>query len=767
MRKNTEIRRIFTFCLALVLIFSLGSGAFALEWSDFTDVSGHWAEETLKKGFDDALISGFEDMTLQPDTPITTAQMITVLCRVLGATEKADISALGISSEAWYAEDAAKALYLGLISAGTGNLDGPMKRQDALSMMAKAFGLMISVPERAYLVDSYSDAGLLRSENRAALEGLLSRKLVEGFAGSLNANGDITRAEFLTVLYRTIHSYIEQGALLPEMGGTMVKGSLNLNGKTFAGSLWLDCSASSASFTNVSAPFSEVIILGHRLNSLSVQGNSDIGQISIESSAYDLSFAPGAEAKLGVLRLGGQGSAKLSGKNIIDVYVTGKNSNISLDGDYELLVLGGACNTVTLSPNTSIKNISVFGEGNRLLQEGGREGIALPVTIDINGNNNNLTLNTQGKGVTALTVQGTGNSLEGELSDLDKLAVSATGARLDVNCRGAAKGISVQGSENRLDVKAADSIEGSFGGKTNEISLVSDGEINVDSTGQAGSLSLNAPKISDFSAQGDFVSLRLKSGGAIGKLSLEGRGNHLVAEADTTLGSVLMGGAENVLIVDGRAKSIGVSGSKAKVAGAGRAESITVDAYGAEISLQADSLVNDKGNISPEEVLKLVSNVYRGNFTLQWAKENDYQDYEKEIWINTKGYSSKTGYLLWINLAMQRVNIFEGHQGNWKLVRESIVGTGRPGSPTRQGVTVTSYKQAAGWTTSTYTCKPVVGFFPGTGYAFHSRLYYPNSSKLKDPGIGYPISAGCIRMYDEDINYIFNNIPLGSTVIIH
>ena len=60
-----------------------------------------------------------------------------------------------------------------------------------------------------------------------------------------------------------------------------------------------------------------------------------------------------------------------------------------------------------------------------------------------------------------------------------------------------------------------------------------------------------------------------------------------------------------------------------------------------------------------------------------------------------------------------------------------------------------------------------MGFKINSGYAFHSRLYYPNSSQLKDPSIGFPVSAGCIRMYDEDIQYIFDNIPLNTTVVVH
>jgi lipoprotein-anchoring transpeptidase ErfK/SrfK len=95
------------------------------------------------------------------------------------------------------------------------------------------------------------------------------------------------------------------------------------------------------------------------------------------------------------------------------------------------------------------------------------------------------------------------------------------------------------------------------------------------------------------------------------------------------------------------------------------------------------------------------------------------------------------------------------------------VASGAPSSRTPVGVYYTTYKLAGGWTTSTYTCRPVVGFKQGSGYAFHSRLYYPNSSRLTDASIGYPKSHGCIRMYDEDINYIYDYIPLNTTVVVH
>ena len=82
-------------------------------------------------------------------------------------------------------------------------------------------------------------------------------------------------------------------------------------------------------------------------------------------------------------------------------------------------------------------------------------------------------------------------------------------------------------------------------------------------------------------------------------------------------------------------------------------------------------------------------------------------------------------------------------------------------------MTYITYKQKSGWTTSSYTVAPVVRFYPGTGYAFHSRLYYPNSSTLKDASIGYPCSHGCVRMLTQDVTYIYNYMPNNTTVVIY
>jgi hypothetical protein len=168
--------------------------------------------------------------------------------------------------------------------------------------------------------------------------------------------------------------------------------------------------------------------------------------------------------------------------------------------------------------------------------------------------------------------------------------------------------------------------------------------------------------------------------------------------------------------------------------------------------------------VQAARITNTVTSTYGGDFTHNYNV--DYSTGLKEKLINQWGYSSDTNYLVWISRQNQKVYVFNGSKGKWTLTKTFICGTGALSTPTPVGLTKTTYKET-GWYNSTYSCRPVVRFYPNTGYAFHSRLYYPNGTTLKDSSIGWPVSAGCIRMLDADINYLYKYLPNGSTVLIY
>ncbi len=149
--------------------------------------------------------------------------------------------------------------------------------------------------------------------------------------------------------------------------------------------------------------------------------------------------------------------------------------------------------------------------------------------------------------------------------------------------------------------------------------------------------------------------------------------------------------------------------------------------------------------------------------TDNYVRQSDYTDEEKLAYVNQSGYSSQTDYLVWVSLKTQRVNVFTGSAGNWKLVQSFTVATGKNSTPTIAGV-FQYYYRVDRWDFGDYYVRPVLGF--NGGHAFHSRTYTP-SGELLDATLGYPVSAGCIRMRDEDVAWLDQHLPMQSTVVVY
>ena len=73
--------------LAAALALSLSCAVPAsAAFEDFTDVDGHWAKDTLSQAFRDGIMTGNGPTTMSPNKSVTTAQAVTILCRVLNVT---------------------------------------------------------------------------------------------------------------------------------------------------------------------------------------------------------------------------------------------------------------------------------------------------------------------------------------------------------------------------------------------------------------------------------------------------------------------------------------------------------------------------------------------------------------------------------------------------------------------------------------------------------------------------------------------------------
>lgn len=149
----------------------------------------------------------------------------------------------------------------------------------------------------------------------------------------------------------------------------------------------------------------------------------------------------------------------------------------------------------------------------------------------------------------------------------------------------------------------------------------------------------------------------------------------------------------------------------------------------------------------------------------------DYTTYEKETFVNAKGYTSNTKYLIWQNLYHTKVNVFYGSKGNWDLVKvfDCGIGANKPGYRTPTGQFTLKY--AAGnhrWiygSGSTQWYVDAITVYNGN-YAFHTRGKYMRNGAYCFNDLNVMISHGCTRMNTEDAKYI-QRLPMGTKVVIY
>ena len=201
------LRKTIPLLLGVAMTLGLATTASAA-FADFTDVKGHWAEKTLSQAYQDKILMGYDTKTMAPNNSVTTAQAVTILCRVLHVTGLGDTSALEIPQGAWYAQDVAKAVYAGLLDeSAAGSLDKPIPRGEAFLLFGRAFQVVGAQPDLSVL-EQFPDAAFLTGETARTTAALVESGIVSGSQGKLELDRSLTRAEFATILYRMLDQYI-------------------------------------------------------------------------------------------------------------------------------------------------------------------------------------------------------------------------------------------------------------------------------------------------------------------------------------------------------------------------------------------------------------------------------------------------------------------------------------------------------------------------------------------------------------------------------
>lgn len=782
----------------IVAVFCAGSllwsSAAAATISDFPDATGHWAYDALAQAVEDGLLQG-DDGRLLPSGSLTGAQMAAILNRVLEA-QNTDRSYPNTPAGQWYTQDASKAVSLGTLPIdGSVDLNAPVTRGQVFAALTAAFGLDEAAPDESVL-DAFSDANTLTPVQRRAAAVLVRDGILSGSQdGSLQASRGITRAEFVSLIYRIWNgSYLTTSDMLakPETPTDETTEPETPTDETTEPETPVDETTepeAPADETTESKTPADETAESETPVGVTPELETPADETAEPETAADETAKPETAAKEAAEpetvanettepETSTDETVEPETATISPVYLffTAPDS-LDRTQSYDRIVLRGEdmAPVFTEGDPISVKRLVVGTTG-------GPFTVSNPIgntfeTVVVGGGTGTVTV--QENSTRRVEITGSDRAIYLNGLNLDSLIISGSGNKIYTDSKtsigtlrvaaGASNNIiQVDGSVNSADIAGA------------WTTLQGEGHAgNVFITGKRCTISLAADAVDDSKVDNGLDGVKV----TVTAPKVEPGGQITATATITGVDQTRVCGAQWYL--DGQPESSFVNSafeiSEGKTSSYHRAITFTknmkLEYTVGFVLTYRNSVTGDEEKIiagatvtienypdshylpSPAEVLAKVNPTYRPGNT-------DYSKDEKTVFVNAKGYSSETQYLIWVSRSAQMVNVFQGSKGNWKLIHEFQCATGKSSSPTPVGVTYVTYKQTA-WVTDSYTCRPIVRFYPGTGYAFHSRLYYPGTNTLKDPSIGFPVSAGCVRMLDEGINWLYNNIPSKTTVVIY
>lgn len=226
---NSFTKKIISGCVVLATVISVSASAFA---DTFKDMPNDWRTTALENAVNNGLLSGFDDGTIGADSAVTRAQMAAIIVRALGAKEAADISSfVDVSSNKWYYNEFAKAVYMNAFSGDTDkklNPNNPITFQECFTVLSRVFGLSnrITEEETEKLLAAYPDGSEVSKWARVYYASILQGGYWDGGVTKLLKPKDyINRGEFAVVMDNLVKTYITEPGEYKELpaGNVLVR----------------------------------------------------------------------------------------------------------------------------------------------------------------------------------------------------------------------------------------------------------------------------------------------------------------------------------------------------------------------------------------------------------------------------------------------------------------------------------------------------------------------------------------------------------------
>lgn len=384
-----KIKRILLIIMVLALTVNILPAVSAMTGDSpqiFTDMPDNWAKEALESASANGLLLG-DNGKIMPDSPLTRAQMATIIARVFGADQEGDISAYSdIKTGDWYASSMAKALKMGVMQGYDGkmNPESNISREQAFAVLARA--MKVSPAEKLNKI--FTDAGSISDWAKGDVYALVNAGYIQGSGEKLNPQSNISRAEFAQIMYNIFKEYIStpgqysqvaQGNIVVNVPGVRLEnltvngdlivgdgvgdGDLNLDQVTIKGNLILR-GGGIKSIVIVGGSVEGKIIVGKVDGQIrvSIEGGADVKTVFVDDGKDDVII----EGRVGTIDVRGD-KINVIAKNadVKNAIISGNNSKIILEEGSKIkeAAVSGVSATILLDQGTSVDKIIISGKG--------------------------------------------------------------------------------------------------------------------------------------------------------------------------------------------------------------------------------------------------------------------------------------------------------------------------------------------------------------------------------------------------------------------
>ena len=293
---KTYLRKYLAIILVCCMMLGMVPMSYAVEEGEerlFPDmpISSYWSYDALENAIAQGILKGDSNGMLNPQKAISRAEMATVLNRLFGAEEQANITMFSdVSENEWYYPEMAKAVQMKTFY---GSADGKLNptngitREDAFTVIARAIKLE-DTDDSALL--AFADQANTADYARPYLAAMVRAGYVNGSSGKINPKATITREEVAQVLYNVIGSYLttENGAYSGEQKGNVIINvpGVTVKDATIKGDLIIGDGVGNGEVTvDNTTVFGRVVVRGGGENSIKIVNKSNIGSVIVSKSA--------------------------------------------------------------------------------------------------------------------------------------------------------------------------------------------------------------------------------------------------------------------------------------------------------------------------------------------------------------------------------------------------------------------------------------------------------------------------------------------------